>query len=168
MDARDGSKMAPRAAEEDPRRPQEVQEGAKRRQEEPRGAQGGPETVPRRPQVDSKSPRPLNRGLCKSGVRFSAPFLGPRLINLMWRGRIRGPPGGPSFFFPAIFLKFFSLHCCLGPGFGPGRAWSREPSCRDLARGIPRLFPRSACRRKPAAWLPRCGARALNPQALKP
>ena len=126
-----------------------------------------PQTV-RGPSLRFSLPRTLDRGLCKSGVRFLAPFLGPPKGILILRGRIRGPPGGPQYLLPAIFFSTFSLHCCLGPSFVPGRAWSREPSCWDLARAIPRLFPRSACRRKPAAWLPRCGARALNPQALKP
>ena len=47
----------------------------------------------------------LDRGLCKSGVRFLAFFLGPRLRKRMLRGRIPGPPGGPRFFFPAFFFR---------------------------------------------------------------
>ena len=91
-------------------------------------------------------------------------------------GSLRGPPGGPPFFLLDVFSPLslgshsaaLRAHCCSGPSFCSLRAWSREPSVRDLARGIPRLQTRSACRRKPAASLPRCSARVLNLEALKP
>ena len=111
---------------------------------------------------------PWTEGFAKAGSVFWPPFWARQREFLYCGVGFGGHLADPSICFRRFFFHFFSPHCCLGPGFGPGRAWSREPSCWDLARAIPRLLPRSACRRKPAAWLPRCSARALNPQALKP
>ena len=100
----------------------------------------------------------LDRGLCKSGVRFLALFLGPRLRKRMLRGRIPGPPGGPRFSFCGVFFLSPSpkttaalrSHCSSsGPSGGGGEsAWSRGPSCRDFALWLPGPLPSSGCRRK--------------------
>ena len=122
----------------------------------------------RRPKPSLQSASHLGpRALQKRGP-FFGPLFGPAKGNSYIAGSDSGATWRTPVFASGVFFSTFSPHCCLGPGFGPGRAWSREPSCWDLARAIPRLLPRSKCRRKPAAWLPRCSARALNPQALKP
>ena len=93
----------------------------------------------------------FDRGLCKSGVRFLALFLGPRLRKRMLRGRIPGPPGGPRFSFCGVFFLSPSpkttaalrSHCSSsGPSGGGGEsAWRREPSCRALRCGYLGRFP---------------------------
>ena len=118
---------------------------------------------------------PWTADFAKRGSVFSGPLSGPgqgkSYVAGVNSGATERTPFFPAFFFSislASACVALRSHSCLGRSLGPGRVWSREPSCWDLARAIPRLLPRSACRRKPAAWLPRCSARALNPQAHKP
>ena len=88
---------------------------------------------------------PCTAGCFKRGSIFWNPFWA-RPVKFIHCGVDSGATGRTQLFISGNFFcdslgtpcAALRSHSCLGPSFRPGRLWSREPKCRDLAQGTPR------------------------------
>ena len=115
----------------------------------PLRVQKGPHTA-QQSDPEATSFDSLFLGLCtagcvKRGFIFWNPFWA-RPVEFIHCGVDSGATGRTQLFISGNFFcdslgtpcAALRSHSCLGPSFRPGRLWSREPKCRDLAQGTPR------------------------------